>query len=70
VNYDSRINGVRNAYTIAGAASYEFSKNLKIAADVDYSKNPDFDNEVKGLLKLTYLFEVKIADKGVAKSEK
>jgi len=67
VNYDSRINGVRNAYTFAGAASYEFNKNLKIGADVDYSKNPDFDDEVKGLIKLTYLFEVKFADEGRAK---
>lgn len=70
LNYDNRINGVRNAYTFAGAASYEINKNLKIGADVDYSKNPDFDNEVKGLIKLTYLFEVKIADEGRAKSEK
>ncbi|MBC7961598.1 MAG: hypothetical protein H7Y05_01495 [Steroidobacteraceae bacterium] len=67
VSYDSRINGVRNVYTVVGAASYEFNQKLKVGADVDYSKNPDFDNEVKGLVKLTYAFDTKRAAEGGSK---
>lgn len=67
LNYDSRINGIKNTYAVAGAASYEFSEKLKIGADLDYSKNPDFDNEVKGLIKLTYVFDTKRAAEGRSK---
>lgn len=67
VNYDSRINGVRNAYTVIGAASYEINPSLKVGADVDYSKNPDYDNEVAGLMKLTYAFDIRRGAEGVAK---
>jgi len=67
LNYDSRINGEKNAYTVAGAASYKFNEKLKIRADVDYSKNPDFENEVKGLLKLTYAFDTQRAAEGRSK---
>lgn len=70
IGYDRKINNVRNAYEIKGAASYEFSGNLKVGADIDYSQNPDFDNEVKGLVKLTYVFDLKNAAEGRAKSEK
>lgn len=57
--YDARINGVRNSYALTGSAGYEFGRRIKIGADVEYSKNPDFDNEVRGLIKLTYLFDTK-----------
>lgn len=67
VNYDSRINGIRNTYTIVGAASYEITPSLKIGADVDYSKNPDYDNEVAGLVKLTYAFDTRRGAEGRAK---
>lgn len=70
VNYDSSINGLKNSFTIAGAASYEITEQLNVAADVDYSKNPDFDNEVKGLVKITYAFDTKRSAEGGAKSEK
>lgn len=62
LNYDERMSGLRNVYTIAGAASYDVNEKLKVAADVDYSKNPDFDNEVKGLVKLTYAFDTQRAE--------
>jgi hypothetical protein len=70
VNYDSSINGLRNSFTVTGAASYEITEQLKVAADIDYSKNPDFDNEVKGLVKITYAFDTKRNAEGGAKSEK
>jgi len=56
--------------TVAAAASYEINESLKVGADVDYSHNPDFDNEVKGLVKITYVFDSKRAAEGRAKSEK
>jgi hypothetical protein len=67
--YDNRINGVRNSYTITGAAGYEFNEKLKVGADVEYSKNPDFNNEVRGLVKITYAFDTK-RSVGGGKSEK
>jgi len=57
--YDTRINGIRNSYGVTGSAGYEFNEKLKIGADVEYSKNPDFDNEVRGLIKVNYLFDTK-----------
>lgn len=67
VNYDSRINGIKNSYTVVGAASCDITPNLKIGADVDYSKNPDYDNEVAGLVKLTYAFDIRRGTEGRAK---
>ncbi|KAA0889877.1 hypothetical protein ET418_13485 [Oryzomonas rubra] len=67
VNYDSRINGIKNSYTVVGAASCDITPSLKIGADVDYSKNPDYDNEVAGLVKLTYTFDIRRGTEGRAK---
>jgi hypothetical protein len=72
INYENAgsMNNVRNALTIVAASSYELIQRLKIGADIEYSKNPFFDNEVKGLVKLTYLFDTKHAAEGGTKSEK
>jgi hypothetical protein len=70
LNYDSRINGIRNTYTVTGAVGYEFNRKLKVGADIEYSRNPDFDSEVRGLLKATYTFDTKLAAEGGTKSEK
>jgi len=64
VNYDKSINGVRNSYAISGSAGYEFHPKLKVGADLEYSKSPDFDNEVRGLIKITYLFDTKRSEGG------
>lgn len=58
LHYDSPINGVNNSYSVIGAASYELTHGLKIWADIDYSKNPYYNNNVAGLFKLTYAFDV------------
>jgi hypothetical protein len=70
VFYDQSINGVRNAYAITAAAGYELTEQLKLAADVDFGRNPDFSNEVKGFFKVTYAFDTKHGAEGGAKSEK
>jgi hypothetical protein len=70
VNYDKSINGISNSYAITGAGGYEVNRKLKLGADVEYSKNPDFDREVRALVKATYLFDTKNAAEGGTKSEK
>lgn len=70
INYDKKMADVKNAITAVAAASYEMTDNVKIGANVEYSKNPIFDNEVKGLVILTYLFDTKQAAEGGTKSEK
>jgi hypothetical protein len=69
-NYDNKINGIKDSYTITAAAGYEINRNLKVGADVEYSRNPDFDSEFRGLLKAIYTFDTKFAAEGGTKSEK
>lgn len=69
-NYDNKINGIKNSCVITGAALYEVNRKLKVGADVEYSRNPDFDNEVRGLVKATYTFDTKYAAEGGTKNEK
>jgi hypothetical protein len=58
VLYDVPINGVDHAYSFSLAAGYELSERLKLGADVEYSKNPDFDRDVRTFLKLIYRFDL------------
>lgn len=57
VQYKEAINGVTNAYSATIAAGYEMTEKLKLGADLEYSKNPDFDSEVRFFLKLNYRFD-------------
>jgi hypothetical protein len=67
--YDKLLNGVRNVYVVTGAAGYQFNEKLTVGADLEYSRNPDFDDEVRGLVKITYAFDTK-RSVGGGKSEK
>jgi hypothetical protein len=58
VKYDEAINGVSNAYSVSLAAGYDLTEKLKVGADVEYSKNPDFDKDVRAFLKAIYRFDV------------
>ena len=58
VKYKQAINGVTNAYSAALAAGYELMEKLKVGVDVEYSKNPDFNKDVRLLAKLNYGFDV------------
>ena len=58
VNYDSSINGVSNAYSVSAAAQYDFIEHWTLGADVEYSKNPDFDKDVRVFLKAIYHFDI------------
>jgi len=69
VRYEERINGVRNSLSITGSVGYAIKENLKLVGDLEYSENPEFNNELRGLVKLTYAFDNKQSE-GRGKSEK
>lgn len=56
VDFDSSINGRENTYSLAAAAGYDFSRNLRVVGDIDYQKSTDFDHELRGLIKVSYAF--------------
>lgn len=67
VNYDKSINGITNSIAFSGSGGYEFSRKLKVGADLEISRNPDFDREVRALVKATYTFDTKFAAEGGTK---
>lgn len=70
VDFDSIINGIHNTASVTGAAAYDITKQLRISADVDCAKTAEFNNQVSGFLKVTYMFDNKFDSKEGAKSEK
>ena len=58
VKYKETINDVANAYSATIAAGYELTQKLKIGLDAEYSKNPDFDKDVRLFAKVIYSFDV------------
>lgn len=58
VNYDRRINGVKNSFALTGSAGYRFNERLRVWGDLEYGQNPDFDDELRGLVKLAYAFDM------------
>jgi hypothetical protein len=66
IYFDNSINGIHNTYSIAVAAGYDFSPKVRVAADVDFLRSSDFDQEFRGLIKVTYVFD----SERRAKSEK
>lgn len=64
VNYDEAINRVHAAFSVTLAAAYELTEKLKVGADVEYSKNPDFDKDIRTFFKLMYSFDSVYGKKG------
>lgn len=58
VKYKEAINDVTSAYSATLAAGYELTEKLKVGLDVEYSKNPDFDKDVRLFAKVVYNFDV------------
>ena len=58
VRYDVARNNVKDAYSVTLAASYEVLERLNLGADIEYAKNPDFNKDVRGFLKLIYQFDL------------
>jgi hypothetical protein len=66
VKYKEPINDVTNAYSATLAAGYELTQKLRLGADLEYAKNPDFDKDVRVFLKLNYRFDAELGKrKGV-----
>ena len=57
VAYDVEINGVKKADSAVLAGGYALTPKTKISADVEYAKNPYYNKDVRGLLKLVYTFD-------------
>jgi hypothetical protein len=64
VAYDVEINGVKNAYSASLAGGYALSAKARLAADVEYAKDPFFNKDVRGLVKLVYNFDIVPGAKG------
>lgn len=64
VSYDEEINGIKNAYSASLAGGYALSARARLAADVEYAKDPFFDKDVRGLVKFVYNFEIEPGPKG------
>jgi hypothetical protein len=60
VKYKEPVNGVDKSYSATIAAGYEMTEKLKLGADLEYSKNPDFDKDVRFFLKLNYRFDTEM----------
>jgi hypothetical protein len=52
VDYDNEISGIKNAYVASLAAGYDVSKKVRVVADIDYSRNPIFDKDIRTFLRL------------------
>lgn len=59
INYDKAIYGVNNAYSSALTLGYNVGKNSRTTANIDYSHNPDFDSDIRVLIKFIHNFEFK-----------
>jgi len=55
-SYKEKISGEDNAFVMTIGAGYELTESSSIAADFDYSKNPDYDEQGKLFLKYLYRF--------------
>jgi hypothetical protein len=60
LNYDESFNGTNHAYAFSGSLAYKLTDSLLLSTSVYYSKNPDFDQEVRTFFKIVYTFEKEI----------
>lgn len=52
--FDERIHNEKSAYEGSLSLGYHLTPTLSISGDISYGKNPDYQNETKGLVRLTY----------------
>ncbi len=58
VTYDEKINRVKNAYSASLALGYHLTENTRTAVDLDFSRGPDFDKEIRVFLILNHRFDL------------
>jgi len=52
--YDDSINGQKNGFEIQTSAGYQLIPGLNLSCDLSYSQNPSYDEELKGLVRLSF----------------
>lgn len=55
--YDAPINGMSASTTGTAALGFNLTPHARIVADGSYSRNPDYQRDVRGMLTLTYRFD-------------
>jgi hypothetical protein len=63
--YDDKIFGKKSAYEVQGSLGFRVLPNVALSGDVSYGQNPQFQEEVKGLVRLTFNYNT--AKKGAGK---
>jgi hypothetical protein len=58
VNYDEERNDIKNAYAAVAAVGHNLTDNARVVLDVDYSRNPSFDYDLRWFAKFVYNFSV------------
>lgn len=69
VRYDKPVNGIRNSFAVTGSAGYEINEKMRVGADVEFARNPEYNREMRALAKFVYAFDTKRSE-GRDKSEK
>lgn len=64
ISYDVPINSVKNAYSASLAGGYAMTPRAKVIADIEYSHNPFYDQDVRGMVQLVYKFDSAAGPKG------
>ena len=54
--YNQNINGRDSAFELLASLGYHLTPHLLVSGDISYGQNPDYNDEVKGLLKVVYNF--------------
>lgn len=54
--YDQSIFGKKTAFEVLASAGYRFLENLTLSGDMSYGQNPRYNDEVKGLVRLTFAY--------------
>jgi hypothetical protein len=57
VDMKRAVENTKNTYAFTAAAGYDFGNSVRVDADIDYGKTSDLDDEVRGLVKVTWVFD-------------
>jgi hypothetical protein len=52
--FKNKVNNEKSAWEASASLGYHITPNLAASGDISYGKNPDFSDETKGLIRLTY----------------
>lgn len=52
--YDKKISGKQSAWETMASVGYKFTPSLTLSGDLSYGQSPEYNDDLKGLLRLTY----------------